>query len=119
GQGDLDAPILLLGVPYKPWGYLLSPYAKNGEIFQDPLTSKEENALKDQGISDQLIWQYRTQYGYAFMIHSPTDWVNGVWVTHPTSSTAVGKPAETPMFVLKKARKGNPDWLWTGSFIWG
>lgn len=116
-QGDLDAPILLLGLPYKPWGYLLRPYTKNGEIFQDPITQKEDNVLAGQGISDDVLYMYRTQFGYAFTIHSPT--VYPGWIPKPTSQTALQNPADTVMFIMKKARKNNPDWLWTGSLIWG
>lgn len=114
-QGDADAPILLLGAPYKPWGYLLAPYTKNGDIFQDPLTHKEDHLA---GVDDSILWMYRTQYGYAFTIHSPMTYT-GDWVPNPVTQTLLAKPAETVMFVMKKARQSNPDWLWTGSLIWG
>jgi len=118
-QGDGDAPLLLLGNPYKPWGYLLTPYTKNSDIYQDPLIQKEPNDLAAQGVPDSLIWQYRTQYGYAFTIHSPTLPSGSTWVTTPTVQTALAQPAETVMFVMKKSRNSNPDWLWVGSLIWG
>jgi prepilin-type N-terminal cleavage/methylation domain-containing protein/prepilin-type processing-associated H-X9-DG protein len=116
GQGDADAPILLLGNPYKPWGYLLRPYTKNGEIFQDPLTFKEDPI---PGVPADVLWMYRTQYGYAFTIHSPVTYGTAGFVPTGLTQTLLAKPAETVMFILKKGRNNNPDWLWVGSLIWG
>lgn len=118
GQGDADAPFLLNGLPYKPWSYLLLPYTKNGDIMQDPLTSKEPNPFAPN-MSDQVLYTYRTQFGYAFTIHCPVNYTGTAWVPTPTPQTALANPAQTVMFVSKKDRQGNGDWLWVGSFIWG
>ena len=118
GQGDGDAPFLLNGIPYKSWAYLQLPYMKNGAILQDPLTSKEPNPFPSNQMSDDVLWTYRTQYGYAFTIHSPTDY-NGTWKTTPLSQTALANPANTVMFLSKKDRQSQGDWLWVGSYIWG
>lgn len=123
-QNDRDAPLILGGYYYyKPWGYLMSPYIKNGEIFEDPLTSKERSTVV--GLADEIYWMYRTQYGYAFTIHSPVNQVGTVLQAQPTPQTSLAAPADTVMFTSKKERgygSGNGgDYLWLidGAVIWG
>ncbi len=121
-NNDADAPLVLGGYfPYKPWAYLLLPYMKNGDILQDPLTNKEPNTFV--GIPDSIFWLYRTQYGYAFTVHSPVSQEGNYFVAHPVPETTIAKPAETVMFTIKKTRGvGNSgDWFWVvdGAIIWG
>ena len=118
GNTDGNAPWKLETVPYNSWGLLLQPYAKSFSIFQDPLTLPEDTS-KD-GIGEK-IWSYKTQFAYAFTIHSPAIYYPQVarYVYSGHSNAALAKPADTVLFVEKKARKGNPDWYWQGSTIWG
>ncbi|MBS1721663.1 MAG: prepilin-type N-terminal cleavage/methylation domain-containing protein [Armatimonadetes bacterium] len=121
-QNDQDAPLILGGrYYYKPWAYLLYPYMKNGDILQDPLTAKEPNTIPQ--LPDAIFWLYRTQYGYAFTVHSPVSYVGGKFTSSPLSETNLAKPAETVKFLLKKTRGvGNSgDWYWLvdGTVVWG
>lgn len=113
---DLDSPFLLNGVPYKPWGWLLWPYIKNGNILQDPLRMMEP--LNVPGASIQIFWVYRTHYGYANTVFSPTLPDATGWPQNTIKSTTVAQPASTVMFSLKKGRDLQPDWLWVGSPVW-
>ncbi|GEM_PF-3242456 len=119
GNTDSDAPFKLKGItPYKSWGYLLQPYAKNGAIFQDPLTQTEKATPE---LNETLTPEYKTQFGYAFTIHSPAIFYpqTGRYVYTSHSNAALAAPADTVMYVEKKAREGNPDWYWEQSAIWG
>lgn len=123
-NNDPDAPLILGGYYYyKPWAYLMNPYVKNGDIYQDPLTSKELSTVV--GLPIDIYWMYRTQYGYAFTVHSPVNQVGNKLVAQPVPQTSLAKPAETVMFLSKKPRgtgSGNSgDYLWLidGSVIWG
>ena len=118
GNTESNAPWKLETTPYNSWGLLLQPYAKNASIFQDPLTSPED-ASKD-GIGEK-IWAYKTQFGYAFTIHSPAIYYPqvGRYVYSGHSNSALAKPADTVLFLEKKRRNGNPDWYWQGSTVWG
>ena len=127
-QDDQDAPLVLGGFsPYKPWAYLQQPYMKNADILQDPMTTKEVNSLAAQGLPDSTWYAYRTQYGYAYTVHSPVKFevVNNQLrgVPHPVSVTNLGAPADTIKFVSKEVRGVNNggDWLWLvpGSVVWG
>jgi prepilin-type N-terminal cleavage/methylation domain-containing protein len=109
---DADAPLLLLGNPYKPWAYNLLPYMKNAMILQDPLTTPEDVPA---GFDRVAIWLYRTQIGYAYTIHAP---VTSIWVRSTTSQTELANPAETVLLAQKKARNNQGDWLWVGGPIW-
>ncbi len=111
-NSDADAPLLLNGVPYKPWSYLLLPYMRNGMILQDPLTTPE---AVPTGFDPVALWLYRTQIGYAYTIHAP---VPTIWETTSTSQTELAYPAETVLLAQKKARKNQGDWLWVGGPIW-
>ncbi len=113
---DGDAPLLLLGNPYKPWAYIMMPYLKTGIIYQDPLTQPETPLA---GVTADTLWAYRTQFGYAFTIHSPVTFTGGQWIPNPTPQTALAEPADTVMFAMKKKRNNQGDWLWVGSTIWG
>lgn len=112
--GEADSPFALNGVLYKPWAYLLLPYMKTGAIFQDPMVKSEDPIA---GSSINSLYSYRTQFGYAFTVHSPGLYT-GTWAYPGQVTTSFEKPAQTVYFTSKKARNGNPDWLWTGSAIW-
>lgn len=119
GNNDSDAPFLLGTDPYKSWGYILLPYMKSYDLFQDPLIGKENPVVT--GVPDQLVWAYRTQYGYNYQALCPTeyDYSTGKFVVKPSSAGSIAKPAETVLFTNKKSRNGNPDWYWVGSTVWG
>ncbi len=116
---DPDAPFLLLGRPYKPWAYLLLPYATNGQIWQDPLTLPEPVPA---GWNPQVLWTYRTQIGYAYTVHAPVT-LGTNWEMGSTAQTLLAKPANTVFLTQKKARNNQGDWLWVyngiGGPIWG
>lgn len=117
GYIQANAPVLLNGLPYYSWAYIQLPYLKSGQIYQDPMIAPETPIA---GISADTLWSYRTQFGYAFTIHSPVTFTTtGEWISNPTSQTALDKPAETVMFTMKKSRQNQADWLWVGSAIWG
>jgi prepilin-type N-terminal cleavage/methylation domain-containing protein len=109
GNFDPDAPFLLLGRPYKPWAYLLMPYTKNGQIFQDPLTAAEPVPT---GWNPQVLYTYRTQIGYAYTVHAPVD-LTTTWEMRSTPQTALADSAGTVLLTIKKARNGQGDWLWS------
>lgn len=115
-NNDADAPILLLGNPYKPWAYLLMPYMKSGVMFQDPVKGTEPDVIA--GVPQNIVYTYRTMYGYNFEAHSPVVFT-GVWTPVPVSITALGNPSETVLATSKKARNGGGDWLWVGSTVFG
>lgn len=112
--GEPDSPFLLNGTYYKPWSWLMLPYMKAGIIYQDPLRMIEPPIA---GAPDYALWSYRTHFGYAFTVHSPTI-SSGGWKVSPTVHTSLGDPANTVMFLSKKGRDATLDWLWVGSPIW-
>lgn len=118
GNTDPSAPFKIVGTPYKSWGFLMQPYLKNNDVFQDPLISPESTA--QDGIGNTIL-SYKTQYGYAFTIHSPALYFpsTGQYVYSGHPNAALAKPAETVLFVEKKSRNANLDWYWVGSTIWG
>ena len=125
GNTDADAPFSLKSLtgsgastPYKSWGYLMQPYMKNFSVFQDPLTQGEPTAKETLG--DRILG-YKTQYGYAFTVHSPALFYpsSRQYTYSGRSQQAIAQPAETVLFVEKKSRNGNPDWYWEGSTVWG
>jgi prepilin-type N-terminal cleavage/methylation domain-containing protein len=113
--GEPDSPFFLNNTPYKPWGWLMLPYLKSGIIYQDPLRAVEPTI---PGAPDYALWSYRTHFGYAFTVHSPTVFTGGRWVVTPTIHTSLGDPSNTVMFLSKKGRDNTLDWLWVGSPIW-
>ena len=124
GNQDPDAPFALQSItgsgrstPYKSWGYLLQGYMRNMAVLQDPLTRPEPSTEA----GGAAMWSYKTQYGYAFTIHSPALYSpsTGVYAYGSRTNGMLAKPAETVLFVEKKARNGNPDWYWEGSTLWG
>ncbi len=125
GNTDSDAPFSLKSLtgsgpstPYKSWGYLMQPYMKNYDIFQDPLI-QPESTTKDT-IGNRILG-YKTQYGYAFTIHSPALYFpSSMQYTYSGRSLqSIARPAETVLFVEKKSRNNNPDWYWENSTVWG
>ncbi|RYG32605.1 prepilin-type N-terminal cleavage/methylation domain-containing protein, partial [bacterium] len=92
GNDDAEGPYRLNDVPIKSWGWLLMPYAKSYAIFQDPLAQFEDPVAS---APNGLVWAYRTQFGYAFTIHSPCaiDPESGRYEFHPLVATAIADPA--------------------------
>jgi prepilin-type N-terminal cleavage/methylation domain-containing protein len=113
--GEPDSPFLLNGTLYKPWAYQLVPYCKNGEIFQDPLTSKEPPVA---GAPAWVLWTYRTQFGYAYSVHSPITVLGSPWPIQTTVQTTIAEPSDTVKFLSKKTRQQATDWLWVGGPMW-
>lgn len=112
-MGDADAPFLLLGTPYKPWSYLLLPYMKSTDLFQDPLYIPEPN---ETVLPTSIVRAYRTQFAYAYSAHSPVTLTTG-WNYNTISNTELAEPADTVKFIGKKARNGQGDWLWQAGGI--
>ncbi|CAN5608125.1 hypothetical protein BH11ARM2_BH11ARM2_19510 [soil metagenome] len=111
---DADAPYLLKGVPYRSWGVLLAPYIESDGFLQDPLAAPEGVA---EDLPKPLVWQYHTQFGYAFTVHSPAK--KDPYRYEPITTTEAAKPAETVLFVGKKTRNGHPDWHIETFTLWG
>lgn len=115
GRMDPAAPVSSMGRFFYSWAWLLQPYVKNSQVFQDPVTTPEQAF---DGNSVEISRLYHTQFGYAYTIHSP--WRGNFMAdgAFPLSQTSLANPAETVHFVSKKARNGNGDWLAVGTPIW-
>ncbi len=123
-QGPLDlTPSSSPGtrLSYSPWGQLLQPYAKNLNIFQDPVIT----ANKGEGsVAASQIWAYRPQYGYAFTVWGPLQNLNTATATRAGDGspavqtiTSAGQPSETVVFTTRKDRN-SLDWIINPSIIW-
>jgi len=111
GYWGNPAPAYWGGLGHTPWSYLILPYLKNTELYNDPLTSP---------ISVPAGWPPNTwrslavKFGYNYVTLSPTFTgpnPPGWWVPQPVSMTAVGRPADVIMF----SEMGNIGWWWYGA----
>lgn len=116
GLLDTGAPLSVQSTPHYSWAGLLMPYLKSKEMFQDPLTGREGGFM---GLSAEDTWLYHTQFGYAFTVWSPWEFPSSPGTAAPVSLTTPAEPASTVMFVTKKVRAGQPDWLLIPSPVWG
>lgn len=104
-------------VPYSPWSQLLQSYMKNTNVTQDPLI--EANPSEgNPPIAQNLVWGYRPQYGYAFMVWSPLTSYSGYdGGPRPQTLTTAANPSATVVFTQRKSRK-TLDWYTGPGIIW-
>lgn len=81
------------GSEFSPWSYELMPYMKNGDVEQDPLTSKETVGA---GTPSYIAYSYDPQYGLNYTALSPiTDTSTTPWKRSPVTLSSLSKPSET------------------------
>lgn len=115
GRIDPASPVDLLGRRVYSWAFIMQPYIKNSSLFQDPLTRPEGSF---DGHSVSLSQLFHTQFGYAYTIHSP--WRGNFMAdgAFPLSQTSLAKPAETVLYISKKSRQGQGDWVAGFTPLW-
>lgn len=113
---DLGAP----GDNQAPWSYILLPYNKSVQMYQDPLIGGKGDKSGFYGNIDNLEYSYSTQFTYVGQVHSPIIYVGG-GVTgmqqRPLSQTALAQPANTIFMAPKRRITEGPQW-WYGAG-WG
>lgn len=88
------------GVTCGPWSWLVQPYMKNGQIYDDPTNSATPKL--GASISETVSKLFVPQYGYNYSYLSPNvDDGNGGVMQRPISATAVGQPADTVLLTSK------------------
>ncbi len=99
-----------------PWTWLMIPYTKNGDIYNDPQVAPE---TQQAGVPYFVRTSYKPQFGYNYVVWSPTTGAtNGVdarWIRNPRSFTAVAQPADTVMFTTRTVTTEVPNEWWYGA----
>jgi len=96
---------------YAPWTWIILPYMKSANLFEDPLTTASPTSWN----STIVTYCEFTQFGYAYTVASPTlgDWTN--WVRTPQSTSAFAKPSESVLLASHfEFSKGNGTWWYYG-----
>jgi prepilin-type N-terminal cleavage/methylation domain-containing protein/prepilin-type processing-associated H-X9-DG protein len=110
-----------IGECFAPWGWLILPYVKTAEIYQDPLVTRQPLGWDSYAIT----YSEYPQYGYNYTALSPNftsvrKWGYDMWTRTPVSFTAVAQPASTVMFTSKNEwEKGDRvGWYWGLGTMW-
>jgi prepilin-type N-terminal cleavage/methylation domain-containing protein/prepilin-type processing-associated H-X9-DG protein len=104
------------GECYAPWGWLMLPYVKTADIYQDPTTTRQPLGWD----SYPVTYSEFPQYGYNYSELSPSTSTAPKWgytmdVRNVVSHTAVAQPSSTVMFVSKSEwEKGDRVWWYYG-----
>jgi len=96
---------------YAPWTWIVLPYMKSANLFEDPLTTASPTSWN----STIVTYCEFTQFGYAYTVASPTlgDWTN--WVRTPQSTSAFAKPSESILLASHfEFSKGTQTWWYYG-----
>jgi prepilin-type processing-associated H-X9-DG protein len=103
------ATVLFGGLYYTPWSALLVPYMKNTDLYTDPL-DKPVPAV-GAGWGPNAWKSIHPQFGYNYTTLSPvyTNTTTNIWYSQTVSMTAVGRPADIPLF---SAVGSNSQWFW-------
>ncbi|MDR3690609.1 MAG: prepilin-type N-terminal cleavage/methylation domain-containing protein [Fimbriimonas sp.] len=95
---------------FSPWTYEVTPYTKNGAIFNDPQISP------NPGGSDTGWYAYNPEYGYNYTALSPITSTSGTgpnkWIRTPVSLSSVSRPSETVMVSAHNAANEDIGWYW-------
>lgn len=85
-------------VPYSPWTYLILPYEKNGQIYQDPQTTANPNTSKQAA---DVFDAYNPEYSYNYEQMDPEQFApagtpyGAIYTMNGVSTTSFSKPAQT------------------------
>jgi prepilin-type N-terminal cleavage/methylation domain-containing protein len=119
-----DAPVALNGCGVVTWAQSCMPYMKNGDMLMDPLATAESPPA---GWPPALWQSIFPQYGMNHVVWSPMVAPQAAgcatpWKPTPSSSTAVGRPADVPLFVSKSTSReqgasGQLWWYGAGTII--
>lgn len=96
---------------YAPWTWIILPYMKSANLYEDPLTTASPQAWG----SNTITYCEYTQYGYNYSTLSAClgDWTN--WVRTPESSSSLAKVAETVALATHfEFSKGDGGWWFYG-----
>ena len=100
--GTGSDPVRYNGVaPVSSWAWMVQPYVKNGQLFQDPLVTP---TAIPTGWSAAAILSINPTFGYNYTALSPYAGGNpgdGVCVQTPISATAPARPADLVMLASK------------------
>jgi prepilin-type N-terminal cleavage/methylation domain-containing protein len=84
------------GETYSTWVYLVQPYVKNAELFQDPLAP----GVSYTQWTRTVLLSLQPTYGYNYTALSPFNWSAQL----PSVSTTAARPADLVMLVEKWAQ---------------
>jgi len=78
---------------YAPWGWIILPYIKSANLYEDPITTPVPQAWG----SNTITYCEFPQFGYNFCGLCPSNSTNatGQWVRQPLSTTSTKKPSQT------------------------
>jgi prepilin-type N-terminal cleavage/methylation domain-containing protein len=97
----------------KPWSYVMLPYMKTANLFQDPLAAP----YKPGSWNDIDGYSFFTQFAYAWQVHAPGLYYGGPYVNWKTiSQTELGNPAETVLMFTKQSADLGSQWWWGSTF---
>lgn len=119
GSWQADAPITIGGCGHVTWSQSCMPYMKNGDMLMDPLATAE---TPPAGWPPALWQAIFPQYGMNHVVWSGMSSAPGngggtcadPWRPTPAASTAIGRPADVPLFVSKPGSRdeGGSGTLW-------